>query len=59
MNTSLEKLFDSLTDDSFRILDKHFEDYQTSDINLLHCKVFYPYFCIDNLTDSKNQHFRL
>ena len=59
MNTSLEKLVDSLPDDSFRILDKHFEDYQTSDVKLLHGKGFYPYSYIDLLTDSKNQNFRL
>ena len=36
-----------LPDDSFRILHKHFEDYQTSDIKLLHGKGFYRYSYID------------
>ena len=53
MNTSLEKLVDSLPDDSFRILDKHFEDYQTSDVKLLHGKGFYPYSYIDSFDRFK------
>ena len=43
MNTSLEQLVDSMLDNNFRILDKHFDDYQTSDVKLLHGKGFYPY----------------
>ena len=53
MNTSLEKLVDSLPGDSFKLLDKHFEDYQTSDIKLLHGKVFYPYSYIDSFDRFK------
>ena len=53
MNTSLEKLVNSLPDDSFRILDKHFEDYQTSDVKLLHGKGFYPYSYIDSFDRFK------
>ena len=48
MNTSLEKLVDSMPDDSFRILDMHFEVYQTSDIKMLHGKGYYPDSYIDS-----------
>ena len=53
MNTSLEKQVDSLLDDSFRVLDMHFENYQTSDIKLLHGKGFYPYSYIDSFDQFK------
>ena len=58
MNTSLEKLVESLPDDNFfKILDQHFEKYQSSDIKLLRDKGFYPYSYIDSFDRFKESKF--
>ena len=53
MNTSLEKLVESLPDDNFKTLDQHFEKNQSSDIKLLHDKGFYPYSYRDSFDRFK------
>ena len=47
MQSSLDKLVQSLPEDSFDILDNHFEYCDQNDVKLLHGKGFYPYSYMD------------
>ena len=57
MDTSLEKLVESLPHDNFRILDQKFEKNPSSDIKLLHGKGFYPSSYIDYFDRFKESKF--
>ena len=53
MQSSLDKLVQSLPEDSFDILDNHFEYCDQNDVKLLHGKRFYPYSYLDTFRKFK------
>ena len=53
MQSPLDKLVQSLPEDSFDILDNHFEYCDQNDVKLLHGKRFYPYSYIDTFRKFK------
>ena len=60
MQSSLDKLVQSLPEDGFDILDNHFEYCDQNDVKLLHGKGFYPYSYMDTFRKFtlKNYHLK-
>ena len=59
MQSSLDKLVQSLPEDSFDILDNHFEYCDQNDVKLLHGKGFYHYSYMDTFRKFKLKNCRL
>ena len=59
MQSSLDKLVQPLPEESFDILDNHFEYCDQNDVKLLHGKGFYPYSYMDTFRKFKLKNYHL